>query len=55
MNITPEQAIAVVLQLIDRAPKNHAELFGAQAAIEKLSSDAKELAALKAVKDEEIT
>ena len=52
MNITPEQAQSVIVLLVDRAPKNTAELIGAQAALEKWTADIKELAGLKAPKED---
>lgn len=47
MNLSLESAQAIIVLLVDRAPKNHAELAGAQAAIETLSAALKELAELK--------
>lgn len=47
MNLSLEAAQAIIVLLIDRAPKNHAELAGAQAAFETLSAALKELAEFK--------
>ena len=44
MNLSLEAAQAIIVLLIDRAPKNHAELAGAQAAFETLSAALKEFA-----------